>query len=868
MSSQSPRSWVVMKFGGTSVSSRSRWETIASEVRRVIDSGERPLIVCSALSGVTSALEAILDATSEGHPEQALAQLRARHQQLADDLGVDLHALIGEQLAALDKRVLGAALIGETPPRLRARVMAAGELMSTRLGAAFLQAQGLQTDWVDAREHLRSIDPASAPIERRLLQASCSGEADPELKAALDACPAAVIVTQGFIARDCEGQTVLLGRGGSDTSAAYLAAGLGAQRCEIWTDVPGLFTADPRAVPSARVLRKLGFAEAQEISTMGAKVLHPRAIPPCQRHQIPIQIRCTPRPELQGTLIGAGGDSSTPQVKAISARRGIVLVSMETVGMWQAVGFLADAFAHFKRRGLSIDLVSTSETNVTVSLDPAGNALDSETLAGLLEDLSPHCEARLIPDCASVSLVGRGIRSILHELGGVLGLFEEQRIHLMSQAASDLNLTFVVDEDQVDRVVARMHGHLFGRKAISSLLGPTWEEISTPNRARPAAQIQHEPWWRTARESLLGIAEERSPVYVYDALTVQMAAAQLQAMSSLDGRFYATKANAHPGVLRVLERAGMGMECVSPGELNHVRALFPELPTERLLFTPNFAGRHEYVHGFEVGAMVTVDGLHPLVHWPEVFAGQDILLRMDPGKGRGHHAHVRTAGARSKFGIDPSALDELVERVAAAGARVVGLHAHSGSGILSPEGWAHTAGFLAQVAERFPEVRTLDLGGGLGIVEKPGQSPLDLGAVDASLHAFKQAHPGLSLWLEPGRFLVAQAGVLLARVTQIKRKGEIVYVGVDAGMNSLLRPALYGAHHTIVNLSKLEQTPTMIASVVGPICESGDVLGHARHLPPTQAGDVLLIANTGAYGRTMASDYNKRPPASEVLLER
>jgi diaminopimelate decarboxylase/aspartate kinase len=266
--------------------------------------------------------------------------------------------------------------------------------------------------------------------------------------------------------------------------------------------------------------------------------------------------------------------------------------------------------------------------------------------------------------------------------------------------------------------------------------------------------------------------------------------------------------------------------------------------------------------------MVTVDGLHPLVHWPEIFAGQDILLRMDPGKGRGHHAHVRTAGARSKFGIDPSALDELVERVAAAGARVVGLHAHSGSGILSPEGWAHTAGFLAQVAERFPEVRTLDLGGGLGIVEKPGQSPLDLGAVDASLHAFKQAHPGLSLWLEPGRFLVAHAGVLLARVTQIKRKGEIVYVGVDAGMNSLIRPALYGAHHTIVNLSKLEQTPTMIASVVGPICESGDVLGHARHLPPTQAGDVLLIANTGAYGRTMASDYNKRPPASEVLLER
>jgi diaminopimelate decarboxylase/aspartate kinase len=855
-----------MKFGGTSVSSRERWETIESQVRRVLEEGHRPLVVCSAISGVTSDLEDILDATSQGHPEAAMDALRTRHETLAKALGVEQEALIGDRLDALEKRVLGAALIGEVPPRLRARVMAAGELMSTRIGAAFLESQGLDSAWIDARDHLCSTDPASLPIERRMLQASCTFEADPALRQALGDVPAQVILTQGFIARDENGETVLLGRGGSDTSAAYLAARLGAERCEIWTDVPGLFTADPRSVPSARVLRQLGFAEAQEISTMGAKVLHPRAIPPCHHHNIPLQIRCTPQPSLQGTCIGAGMGSTTPQVKAISARRGIVLVSMETVGMWQAVGFLANAFAHFKRHGLSIDLVSTSETNVTVSLDPAGNALDAATMDALIADLSTHCEATLIRDCASVSLVGRGIRSILHELGGVLGLFEEQRIHLMSQAASDLNLTFVVDEAQVDRVVSRLHGHLFGRKAKGALLGPTWEELFEPTRTAAAPDLA-DPWWKAKRTDLLEIAAEQSPVYVYDPESIARAAAQLNEMSAIDARFYAIKANAHPDVLRVLEGAGFGMECVSPGELDHVRALFPQLPTKRLLFTPNFAGAEEYRHGFEVGAMVTVDALHPLAHWPEVFEGREILLRIDPGKGRGHHAHVRTAGARSKFGIDPEAIDTLVALIDAAGTRVVGLHAHSGSGILSPEGWAQTARFLAEIAAHFPHVRALDLGGGLGIAEKPGQSPLDLSAVDASLAEFRQDHPAFDLWLEPGRYMVAHAGVLLARVTQIKHKGEITYVGVNAGMNSLIRPALYGAHHSIVNLSRLDEPASMVANVVGPICESGDVLGHARHLPPTEAGDVLLIANTGAYGRSMASEYNRRMPAEEVMLE-
>jgi diaminopimelate decarboxylase/aspartate kinase len=173
---------------------------------------------------------------------------------------------------------------------------------------------------------------------------------------------------------------------------------------------------------------------------------------------------------------------------------------------------------------------------------------------------------------------------------------------------------------------------------------------------------------------------------------------------------------------------------------------------------------------------------------------------------------------------------------------------------------------LAELARSFPDVRVLDLGGGLGVPDRPGQSGLALMELDASLSAVKRAHPEFQLWLEPGRYLVARAGVLLARATQLKGKGELRYLGVDAGMNSLIRPALYGAHHEIVNLTRHGEAAAARYTVVGPICESGDVLGLDRQLPETHEGDVLLVADTGAYGHAMASRYNLREPALESLL--
>jgi diaminopimelate decarboxylase/aspartate kinase len=199
--------------------------------------------------------------------------------------------------------------------------------------------------------------------------------------------------------------------------------------------------------------------------------------------------------------------------------------------------------------------------------------------------------------------------------------------------------------------------------------------------------------------------------------------------------------------------------------------------------------------------------------------------------------------------------------------RIVGLHAHTGSGILDVANWTETGTLLAELAARFPDVAVVDLGGGIGVPEQAAQGGIDLKALDAGVASLRQRFPRIEFWMEPGRFLVARAGVLLAKVTQLKSKGDVRYVGIATGMNSLIRPALYGAHHDIRNLTRLGEPLTDKVTVVGPICESADLLGSDRWLPPTREGDVLLIANCGAYGYAMGSNYNRRPPAGEFVLE-
>lgn len=854
--------WVVMKFGGSSVSTVENWQTIAQLVQGRLDDGLRPVIVHSALQGVSNALAALLETALAGDASDGLDAIRQRHYELADQLGIDGPRLLDEELNELGQLIAGVRLVREVSVRVRVRIMALGELMATRLGAAYLDRIGIPVAWMDARDLLTSSNRSNRARARDFLSAACDDDVDESLQKKLrDA--GQVILTQGFIARNPQGQPVLLGRGGSDTSASYFAARLQARRLEIWTDVPGLFTANPHVVPSARLLVALHYDEAQEIASAGSTVLHPRCLSPVRRYAIPLFIRCTTSPELDGTVISSVTEEVEPQVKGICIRNGLTLIALDNVGMWHEVGFLARAFTVFSEHGVSIDLVSTSETNVTVSIDTADGELSEDVLRALVADLETLCRVRLITNCSAVSLVGRKIRTFLSRLAPALEVFEEERIHLVSQAANDLNLTFVIDEKQGTRLVDKLHGSMIRKTGGSPAFGPTWEQLF-----HSGATVEHAPdaWWMQKRDQLLEIAAGKLNAYVYDADSVRKAAAVLRGLTSVDRVLYAVKANFNPEIIRILDAEGVDFECVSPGEVEWLQQVIPDLDIARILFTPNFAPRDEYAWALDKGLLVTLDNLYPLQAWPEIFRDQKVFVRMDPGQGRGHHEHVKTAGVHSKFGVPLFEVDELQSLAESCGVEIVGIHAHSGSGVQDPDAWRAVAAQLIGVAQRFPAVTTIDLGGGLGVAEKPGDRPFDVQRLDGLLEEVRSSFPQYSFWLEPGRYLVARAGVLLTHVTQVKGKRDMRYIGVGTGMNSLIRPALYGSYHEIVNLTRAGEAPSETATIVGPICETGDRLGTDRLLPPSEEGDVMLIANAGAYGYVMSSQYNRREVAPEVVI--
>jgi diaminopimelate decarboxylase/aspartate kinase len=863
--------WVVLKFGGTSVSRRHRWDTIGRLAKKRMDESDaraastRVLVVVSALSGVTNELTAIANIGAADARDIAarIDALVERHRAFCAELDLDPDAVLGERLAIL--RALGSdARAAARALDWQADVLAQGELLSSTLGAAYLRAQGLDFGWCDARDWLSAVSLPNASAWAQRLSVNCRYLGEEGFRERFAAQPARMLISQGFIARHDDGGTAILGRGGSDTSAAYFGALLKAKRVEIWTDVPGMFSANPREVPDARLLARLDYAEAQEIATTGAKVLHPRSIAPCRDAGVAMAILDTERPDLPGTRID-GSAATVPGVKAISRRNGIVLVSMESMGMWQQVGFLADVFERFKRHGLSIDLIGSSETNVTVSLDPSENLVSSDVLAELSADLAEVCRVKVIAPCAAITLVGRGMRSLLHKLSDVWATFGRERVHLISQSSNDLNLTFVIDEVDADGLLNELHGELIRGGAMpvqdASVFGPSWTEIAHGRPEREAA------WWRSRAGDLIAHAAAGTPRYVYHLPTVRERARMLRETAAIDRRFYALKANAHPDILRLLEVEGFGFECVSLAEVQHVFATLPALDPARVLFTPSFAPRDEYRIALDRGVNVTVDSVEALQRWPEVFRGRALWLRLDLGRGDGHHEKVRTGGAEAKFGLPLAKVDAFVAEARRLDAKIVALHAHLGSGIDNPAHWREVHADLASLAEQIGTVDTLDIGGGLPVPYTPESRPFDVAAWRSGLDEIKAAYPGFRLAVEPGRYLVAEAGALLVRVTQVIEKDGLRRIGVDGGMNALVRPAMYDAYHGIHNLSRLDDDAVAAFDVVGPICESSDVFGRARMLPAATAeGDVVLIADAGAYGMAMANTYNLRAlPAEEIL---
>jgi len=856
MQSEQTRQWVVMKFGGTSVSSEDCWKTVCGQARKNIEAGRHVVIVVSALSGVTNLLTRLAGGLGSDERHAILSELSSKHRELVESLKLEPSARFEGHWQSL--LGLASAAGAAFQPEQRALMLAQGELLSSSIGFQALTAAGLEPSWQDARE-LLEVSPESGA---EVLAARCDDHPDPALERRL-AETGALHITQGFIASGPDGITCLLGRGGSDTSAACFAARLSADALEIWTDVPGIFSADPRVVPEARLLRRLSYSEAQELASMGARVLHPPSIQPARRNGIPIHIKDTNRPTESGTRIGARSVSEEAQVKAVASRENITLISMENPSMWRQAGFLADAFAVFKRHGYSVDLISTSESTVTVSLDPQIPAhFDDARMSAFLEDLGELCRVAVHKGCMSISLVGNAIRTILGRLSAALDVFQDRHVHMVTQSANDLNLTLVVDPEHALSLVRKLHQLLIGSQAENRPeFGPSWTELTRLLQAPDQA----DPWWTSRAEQLRQVMSQRDSAYVYNLDAARQAARRLMNLESVSRVLYAVKANDHSELLRTLADEGMGFECVSMEEVQHVLTSVRGAEARNILFTPNFAPRREYEAALEAGVRVTVDNSWAIQQWPEVFAGRDIFLRLDLDTGYGHHKKVITSGADSKFGVSFEHLEKVSRVLAEHGTRIVGLHAHTGSGVHNADVWREQLEHFLQILPLFPDAKVLDLGGGLGVPDRRGQVGFNLSRMDELLAATLAGHE-IQLWLEPGRYLVAECGVLLSRVTQLKTKGQYHYLGINTGMNSLIRPALYGAYHDIVNLTRLHEEADRNYRVVGPICESGDVIGESRFLPGSEEGDIILIANAGAYGRVMSSHYNRRSPAEEIIL--
>jgi aspartate kinase len=448
---------IVVKFGGTSVGDAEAIERTAEIVKGRLD--RQPAVVVSALSGATNSLLAIGEQSAKGHLIGALRgveTLRDRHfQQCENLLGTSAEAseVAGEMSATFDELAsLAEALsvLGHATPRSFDAIAAFGEQLSSHLVAAFFKLRGIPAEHIDARDVFATDDNFMAAEP----QTDAIAEAARDLVQPLIR-EGKVPVMGGFIGRTARGITTTLGRGGSDYSASLLGAALHAEAIEIWTDVDGMLTADPRVVKGSRLIEQIRFDEASELATFGAKVLHPNTIAPAVRLGIPVYIYNSRNPNGKGTRITF--DAPRRAVSAIAGKGGITVVKVGAAKMLFARGFLRRVFEIFEKNGVSVDVVATSEVSVSVTVDePSG-------LESLVVELSQLGDVSVERDRAIVAVVGAAISEDTASMGRAIGALDGIKVHMMSLSATGINLTMIVDGDQLNPVMERLHNAFFAR---------------------------------------------------------------------------------------------------------------------------------------------------------------------------------------------------------------------------------------------------------------------------------------------------------------------------------------------------------------------------------------------------------------------
>ena len=439
---------IVMKFGGTSVADAAALENVARIVAAQRD--EAPVVVVSAMSGVTDALLASTRIAGERGPQDAIASLAEtfrRHEQAAQESLPSPNGFL-EYLDDAAKQI--SRLLTCNGRATQDAIVSFGELLSSRLLAEILKHRGVNAQQVDPRCCIITDDEhtCAAPLidetwtrSRQSLQPVLNDQIVP--------------VVGGFVGATREGITTTLGRGGSDYTAALLGAALNTTEIQIWTDVTGVLTADPRVVPHAQTIERLSYNEAAELAYFGAKVLHPKTIQPAIEDRIPVRICNSRAPQERGTLVGPQTEASPRTIKAIAHKTGVTTVQITSARMLGAYGFLRALFEVFDRHRTVVDVVTTSEVSVSLSLD------DDSTLPGVVEELEQLGTVRVEKGRAIICVVGEGLSGTPGIAAQVFSTISDINITLISQGASSINFTFAIEETQVAEAVRRLHDSFF-----------------------------------------------------------------------------------------------------------------------------------------------------------------------------------------------------------------------------------------------------------------------------------------------------------------------------------------------------------------------------------------------------------------------
>lgn len=446
-------SFVVAKFGGTSVADYDAMNRSADVV--LADPNTR-LVVLSASAGVTNLLVSLsegLEATERFVKLDALRKIQFDILERLQNPNV-----IREEVERLLENIttLAEAASLATSTALTDELVSHGELMSTLLFVEIMRERNVQAQWFDVRKVMRTSDRfGRAEPDVEMLAELTNQQLAPRLAEG-------IVITQGFIGSEAKGRTTTLGRGGSDYTAALLGEALHATRVDIWTDVPGIYTTDPRVVSAAKRIDVIAFEEAAEMATFGAKVLHPATLLPAVRSDIPVFVGSSKDPKAGGTLV-CKKTENPPLFRALALRRRQTLVTLHSHNMLHSRGFLAEVFGILARHNISVDLITTSEVSIALTQDTTGSTSTGDTLLtqSLLIELSELCRVEVEEDLALVAIIGNKLSRACGVGKEVFGVLDPFNIRMICYGASSYNLCFLVPADQAEQVVQKLHQNLF-----------------------------------------------------------------------------------------------------------------------------------------------------------------------------------------------------------------------------------------------------------------------------------------------------------------------------------------------------------------------------------------------------------------------